>query len=185
MESCLEASHTQEVEVLELQPSTEDEIASGNDNTQSIDLASASETKDTVTTSTSASALIELRKKPMVVFNMKFSCRLNTMNKFTKEVSYQLACLSTLGGAYHLINDPNKAFMIAVKTEWIGRLIGSSELLVKANVYKAVNLGLKGGKRECKKLLKQCRRYASPYINSNMVEFIDRSESWLRINNFI
>ena len=82
MESCLEASHTQEVEVLELQPSTEDEIASGNDNTQSIDLASASETKDTVTTSTSASALIELRKKPMVVFNMKFSCRLNTMSKY-------------------------------------------------------------------------------------------------------
>ena len=92
---------------------------------------------------------------------------------------------STCTGAYHLCNEPNKAMMIARKQENIGKLVGSSVLIIRSKVFQAVNLGMQGKEEMCKKALQNCKAVAMEYKWNNMLEFVHTSENWLRVNNHI
>jgi hypothetical protein len=118
-------------------------------------------------------------------FNFQFSRRLNTLLYREHEIKYQLAYLSTLGGAYHLCNDPSKAMMIAQKQQQIGQLLGSSVIIIRSKVFQAVNLGMQGKEKTCKKKLQNCKDVAEANMWTNMLEFVNTSESWLKTNNYI
>ena len=54
-----------------------------------------------------------------VVFNFAFSRRLNFLQYCAVETQYQLAYLSTMGGACHLTNNIDRALVIAKQQESI------------------------------------------------------------------
>jgi hypothetical protein len=57
------------------------------------------------------------------------------------DIQYNLACLSTLGGAYHLCNHPETALVIAIRQEMYAKKLGSTSVALRAKVFQAVNLG--------------------------------------------
>lgn len=128
---------------------------------------------------------IEKDIKLSFTFNFGFSRRLNTLVFMEKETQYQLAYLSTLGGAYHLTNDPDKALMIAHRQEQIGQRLGSSVIIIRSWVFQAVNFGMKGQINACKKMLAQCKAAATAHKWNNMMEFVNTSEMWLKMNDHI
>ena len=56
--------------------------------------------------------------------------------------NYLMATLSTLGGAYHLCNHPNIALNIANRTLYIGHVLGSTKIIIKAHTYRAINYAM-------------------------------------------
>lgn len=57
--------------------------------------------------------------------------KLNRLLTHAKIMQYQVAYLSTIGGAYHLSNDPKSALVIAKRQEAVARGLGSTSALVK------------------------------------------------------
>jgi hypothetical protein len=99
------------------------------------------------------------------------------------EIQYQLACLSTLGGAYHMCNHPETAFIIAIKQEMVGRLLGSRSIIIRSKVFQAVNLSLLGYPNASKKLFKACKRVAAANDWVGMAAFVYASKVWLAGQN--
>mmetsp|Transcript_107491 Transcript_107491/g.210694 ORF Transcript_107491/g.210694 Transcript_107491/m.210694 type:complete len:205 (-) Transcript_107491:178-792(-) len=118
---------------------------------------------------------------PLFVMNLEFSKRLKRLEYKGMVIQYQLACLSTLGGAYHLTNRPETAFMIAHRQEMVGRLLGSISVVIRAKVFQAVNLYLLGHKKASKRVFEVCRRLASDNLWSGMTAFVEASELWLSV----
>ncbi|KAJ1435571.1 hypothetical protein B484DRAFT_268821 [Ochromonadaceae sp. CCMP2298] len=114
-----------------------------------------------------------------VVFNLRFGKRLRTLEIQGREVQYQFACLSTLGGAYHLCNHPWTAFILAKKQEALGRMIGSSSITLRAKVFQAVNFSLMGRSKTSRKIFGECRREAAKHSWTDMLGFVEASELWL------
>uniref|UniRef100_A0A7S3HSH5 Uncharacterized protein n=1 Tax=Spumella elongata TaxID=89044 RepID=A0A7S3HSH5_9STRA len=112
--------------------------------------------------------------------DLRFSKRLLVLEKKGMEIQYQLAYLSTLGGAYHLCNRPETAFYIALRQEMIGRLLGSHSIVIRAKVFQAVNLSLLGYPKASKNLFKACKRVAAANDWAGMTAFVTASEHWLR-----
>lgn len=119
-----------------------------------------------------------LEEKPHL--DLDFSKRLLVLQKKGMEIQYQLACLSTLGGAYHLCNHPQTAFVIAIKQEMVGRLLGSHSIIIRSKVFQAVNLSLLGYPKASRRLFQACKRVAAANTWAGMESFVSASELWLR-----
>lgn len=120
---------------------------------------------------------VDNKREPVqIVFNMSFSKNLRRLELRAIEIQYQLACLSTLGGAYHLCNNPTTALIIARKQEIVGRILGSSAVILRSKVFQAVNHGLLGNSDQ---LFIECKKVASNNLFVDMLGFIEASEIWL------
>jgi hypothetical protein len=115
-----------------------------------------------------------------LIEHMDFSWKLKLLERKGLAIQYQLACLSTLGGAYHLTNRPETAFMIAYRQELVGRLLGSMNVIIRAKVFQAVNLSLLGYQRKSKQVFATCKRLALDNSWAGMTPFVTASERWLR-----
>lgn len=113
------------------------------------------------------------------VLNLEFSKRIRALERKGMQIQYQLACLSTLGGAYHLCNHPETAFVIACRQELVGRLLGSLSVVIRAKVFQAVNLALLDRPRASKELFKACKRVAAENSWTGMAAFVEASRVWL------
>lgn len=117
------------------------------------------------------------------VFNIGFATRLNFLDKRACEIQYQLAYLSTLGGAYHLCNNPTVALAIAVRQEQVGRALGSSAIVIRSKVFQAVNIGLLGDLKNCHKMFQLCKFLATVNNWSEMIGFVNAVENWFKMNH--
>jgi hypothetical protein len=122
---------------------------------------------------------------PPLTFNFRFGSLLRRLEKDAIMIQHELACLSTLGGAYHLCNKPLVALTIAKQQEVVGRRLGSTNLIVRAKVFQAVNLRILGLKVESDKLFNDCHQTleANPWLEE-LRQFVHASQLWLD-NNFI
>ena len=116
-----------------------------------------------------------------VPMNRSFGRRLNRLCWEAIEIQYNLACLSTLGGAYHLCNHPKTALAIAIRQEMFARKLGSTSVILKAKVFQAVNLGLLGWGKECTAMFRYCKREASKEGWTEMSGFVKASRKWLKV----
>ena len=117
------------------------------------------------------------------VINLEFSKKIRSLEMRGMVIQYQLACLSTLGGAYHLTNRPETAFIIAHKQEMVGRLLGSLSIVIRAKVFQAVNLSLLGYPKISRKVFAACKRAAKNNSWTGMLAFVEASEVWLAGQN--
>lgn len=102
--------------------------------------------------------------------------RLIPLQKKAINTQYQLACLSTMGGAYHICNYPKQALALAIQQELIGRSMGATNIIVRAKLYQYVNLAMLGLNNKAKKTLKVAKACAAG--NDSLVEFCDVMEKW-------
>lgn len=75
------------------------------------------------------------------------SRNLRMLERRASQIQYLLACLSTLGGAHHLCHKPREALQLAIRQEFVGRVLGSTQVVVRAQVFQAVNYALLGDVR--------------------------------------
>lgn len=115
-----------------------------------------------------------------LVFDFTFNYLLIRLEKEFSIVQYQLACLSTLGGAYHLLNRPMKALQMAYHQEYLGRKLRSTEIIVRSKVFQAINFMLLGKKKFCQRMFKQCKELARQ--QETLLKFVGASEGWLSRN---
>jgi hypothetical protein len=111
--------------------------------------------------------------------NMSWNGKMIRVQHEALYIQYLMACLSTLGGAYHLCNRPFVAFQIACKQERIARYLGSSSQLIRARTYQAVNLALLGKQKLSRISFAECKSYARIVGNEDMYNFVIASELWL------
>ena len=104
--------------------------------------------------------------------------RLVTLQQRAMHLQYLFACLSTLGGAYHLCNHPRTALQIARKQGSLALVLGSSSQLLRAKVYQAVNLYLLGFPNKSRKLFQTSIQEARHIGNEDMVRFAEASWAW-------
>lgn len=112
---------------------------------------------------------------------ISFSLKLGKLELLAKKYQYMLACLSTLGGAYHLCNHPNQALIFAKQQEFVGFQVGSKIVILKARTYQALNYGLLGQNHRAKKMFRDCKRRARENdLVLEVLGFIEASELWLK-----
>lgn len=113
--------------------------------------------------------------------NKSFARRLNKLHFDSVDIQYKLACLSTLGGAYHLCNHPDTALLIAIKQEIIAKKLGSTSAIVRSKVFQAVNLGLLGKIKESAVMFQYCFDLCNMEQWTEMRGFVEASRKWLEI----
>lgn len=118
--------------------------------------------------------------KHLDMIDYSFFAKLKTLQKNMIATQYQLACLSTLGGAYHLCNRPKVALALAQKQELVGKKAGSVSVIVRSKVFQAVNHRLLGHKHISKLLFDECFSLANSSIE--LTNFIQASKDWLYRN---
>ena len=104
---------------------------------------------------------------------------------------YTLACLSTLGGANHLCDRPAQALVLARRQEWVGKVLKNFGIIVKAQVYQAVNFALLGKQKQSlmmfrsieNEILVDGMRGASTSTTESLLRFLNASEIWLANEN--
>ena len=111
---------------------------------------------------------------------MVYARRLNSVIRLARYISYQLACLSTLGGANHLCDKPKTALKIAMRQEFIGLAIGSTSIVIRSKVYQAVNYGLMKKANKSKKIFTECEEDALLQGWSSLIDFVKASKIWLQ-----
>lgn len=130
------------------------------------------------------SRTIALEKRQVVIYhpmNKSYARRLNKLVWLAVEFQYHLACLSTLGGAYHLCNHPETALVIAIRQEMIAKKLGSTSVMLRAKVFQAVNLGLLGKMKESSAMFRYCIDQASKEGWTEMSGFVEASRKWLEV----
>lgn len=122
--------------------------------------------------------------EPRIRFNMGLSWRLKSLEYKAMYIQYQLACLSTLGGAYHLINCPKAALSTALQQERVAALLGSTALLVRARVFQATNYHLLGLQKRARRAFRGCKLLVQQYgmEGGESAAFILASEEWCQRN---
>ena len=115
-----------------------------------------------------------------ILFNMGLSWRLKCLEYKAMFIQYQLACLSTLGGAYHLINCPKAALSTALQQERVAALLGSTALLVRARVFQATNYHLLGLQKRARRTFRGCKLLVHQFgmEGGESAAFILASEEW-------
>eukprot|EP01038_Epipyxis_sp_PR26KG_P009758 gene9758-13127_t len=112
--------------------------------------------------------------------NLKFNYRLNYLEYVTSYYQYQLACLSTLGGAYHLTNKPKVALLLAKKQEITGWKLGACSIVIRSKVFQAINFGLLNKINRKNESFQQAKYLATKSNNEELLQFINTSENWLK-----
>ena len=85
------------------------------------------------------------------IINKYFGGCLSKLQREACYYQYQLAYLSTMGGAYFLCENPRVALVIAKKQEFVGSKLGASSIIMRSRVYQAVNYALLGKQNRSKR----------------------------------
>lgn len=118
--------------------------------------------------------------------NLSFAIRLRNLHKQQLYLQYVLACLSTLGGAYHLTAKPKTALAIAQYQEAVGYRLGSYQIIIRAKVFQAVNLGILGHRRKSNLLFKSLKVLLIQYqADETLISFVISSRDWLKRNYLV
>ena len=123
---------------------------------------------------------IDKNNSVMMVMNKSWCDRLLYLQLKAMQFQYYLACYNTIGGAYHLCDQPKKALLISQKQEILARHIGSIQLLLKAKAYQYTNIGLLGRPKRATKLLKQLINEADEKNLKDTGQFIEANLSWMQ-----
>jgi hypothetical protein len=115
------------------------------------------------------------------IIDRSFCGRILRLRREAMEMQYQLACLSTLGGAYHLCNKPETALALAIRQETLGRRLGSSSIVLRSKVFQAVNLSLLGHSKESRLLFKKCHSVVKREGWADLERFVLASKHWLKM----
>ena len=110
-----------------------------------------------------------------------FGRKLMRLQRDAMILQYNIAVLSTLGGAHHLCNKPEGALVLACQQELVARQLGSSTLLLRSKVFQAVNLGLLEKKRQANLMFRHCEMMVQKEGWTNMSNFVDASKNWLKV----
>ena len=94
-------------------------------------------------------------------------------------IQYLLAVLSTLGGAHHLCNKPKQALQLALRQEALGHILGSTQVVLRARVFQAVNHALLGHPKRSARCFYLIRKAAEAEGWSGCLQFALASENWL------
>jgi hypothetical protein len=127
---------------------------------------------------------------PKLSFNFIFGEYLRRLERRAGQRQYELAVLSTLGGAYHLCNRPKTALLLACKQEQLGRKIGSSVIVVRALVHQAINFRALGYLNKSRDCMQTCKNILMAMKEQNhasykeMEDFVKTNEAWM-LRNFI
>ena len=108
------------------------------------------------------------------------SRNLRMIERKAGHIQYLLACLSTLGGAHHLCNKPLEALQLALQQESVGRRLGSTQVVLRAQVFQAVNLCLLGKAEQGLFMFKCLENRAKKESWSNMLGFVRASKKWVK-----
>ena len=133
----------------------------------------------------SSSALIPLpyshrSNNLFLPMNKPFALRLLRLKFNAAQYQYSLACLNTLGGAYHLCNKPDTALMIARRQESLARNLGSSTLLLRAKGFQATSVALLGKPKEAIIYLNKLLNKANKRGLTEIANFIEATIIWLK-----
>ena len=133
---------------------------------------------------------------------------LRLLERKAQHMQYLLACLSTMGGAYHLVGNSKVhlypphdsptptpspffapllflplcqvAFLLAKQQEYVGRKLGSTQVVIRAQVFQAVNYGILGDAKKSKELFKLLETRAKSDEWSNMLDFVRACKRWVK-----
>ena len=108
------------------------------------------------------------------------SRNLRLLERKAQTIQYMLACLSTLGGAHHLCNKPEAALQLALQQEYVGRRLGSTQVVIRAQVFQAVNHALLGNLAKSRAQFKLLEAAAREADFSNMLGFVRACRQWVR-----
>lgn len=112
--------------------------------------------------------------------NTSFSGRLQYLQRQAKHAQYLLACLSTLGGANHLCNKPLEALALARQQEVVGHKLGSTDIVLRARAFQAVNYALLGAEGLAHSLLGDCVDKARTACRESTLTFVQNMWTWLQ-----
>lgn len=114
--------------------------------------------------------------------DLRFDWRIRKLLAEQQFIQYQLAYLSTLGGAYHLCNKPHVALVIAARQELVGRKMNSFTIIIRARVFQAVNMRLLGKRKRSKMLMESAYNLLDRSGLDNLRSFVTASHQWLERN---
>jgi hypothetical protein len=127
--------------------------------------------------------VLSFQDSSKLLMNRMFSYRLLFLSRQADGMQYELAVLSTLGGAYHLCNKPHGALYLAHRLEMLGQRLGSYALTMKAKGFIAVNIGLLGEENKALKMLSGLKHEAAQANSTEMTHFFGALRSWLKNQN--
>lgn len=128
---------------------------------------------------TEGSSVVEEVRAPL---DLRFDWRIRKLLAEQQFIQYQLAYLSTLGGAYHLCNKPHVALVIAARQELVGRKMNSYTIIIRARVFQAVNMRLLGKRKRSKDLMRSAYCLLDRSGLDNLRSFVTASHQWLDRN---
>lgn len=128
---------------------------------------------------TEGSSAVEVVRAPL---DLRFDWRIRKLLAEQQFIQYQLAYLSTLGGAYHLCNKPHIALVIAARQELVGRKMNSFTIIIRARVFQAVNMRLLGKRKRSKALMESAYSLLDRSGLDNLRSFVTASHQWLERN---
>ena len=93
--------------------------------------------------------------------------------------TYQLACLSTMGGAYSICQYPLEALRIAQRQEQVGLRVKSKQIQCHAKLYQYINLIFLGKKKAGLRMLQAAKLQAEELDGDSIRKHCDVTENWL------
>ena len=108
-----------------------------------------------------------------------FGRRLNTLSREARHMQYLIAVTSTLGGANHLCNKPERAMEMALRQEAVGIRLGGTSIVIRSRVFRAVNLAMLGRSEECRHMFQDCLRKAKASRDDGIIDFTKAVYGWL------
>ena len=108
-----------------------------------------------------------------------FGRRLNTLSREARHMQYLIAVTSTLGGANHLCNKPERAMEMALRQEAVGIRLGATSIVIRSRVFQAVNLAMLGRSKECRLMFRDCLRKAEASRDDSIMAFTKAVYAWL------
>ena len=110
---------------------------------------------------------------------LSFTRRLNTLRREAKHLQYMFAVTSTLGGANHLCNRPDRALIMAKKQEEIGLRLNASSIIVRSRVFQAVNYAQMNDLKTANSLFRLAYLQATQTGDEGIVNFTTAVHAWL------
>ena len=120
------------------------------------------------------------RHNEVVMVNKSWYNRLLYVQLKAIQMQYYLACYNTMGGAYHLCEQPKSALIISKKQEILARQIGSLPLLFRALGYQYTNIGLMGYPNKATKKLNHLIQVAEREHLVELVHFLQANLAWMQ-----
>lgn len=113
--------------------------------------------------------------------SLQYCSKSSTSDHHTLHTLYhmQLACLSTMGGAYSICKYPKEALQIAQKQEQVGIRSGSKQIQCHAKLYQFINLVFLGKRKAGLKMLEDAQKQADELESDSLRKHCDITENWL------